>query len=205
MTGTFVSIHNGEVEAEKVVLNNNGEITSQSKLRNASGTIRFALPPSDPNAVLRRPQPVAPPAGVMIPITRQQNAFRPGTWNEVEILLDSDIIRGYLNDSSFSQKGTLSAATDDSENDFGPIALYVGKNTSVTFKNVAYKDLALIELPKDEVEKDSISNGSHRITTTGLRSLPISIKMARSISLRTLHLLTARPLLPSARSTPRKP
>jgi hypothetical protein len=48
-----------------------------------------------------------------------QNAFRLETWNEIEILLASDIVRSYLNDSSFSQKGALSAATDDSGNDFG--------------------------------------------------------------------------------------
>ncbi len=153
LTGTFVSIHDGNIDAEKIALNNSGEITRRNKLRDASGTIRFALSPSDPNAVLRRPQPVPSPVGVTMPIVLPQNAFRPGTWNEIEILLASDIVRGYLNDSSFSQKGTLSAATDDSDNDFGPIALYVGKNTSVSFKNIVYKDLALIESPKDEVGK----------------------------------------------------
>jgi hypothetical protein len=153
MTGTIVSIHSGKVEAEKVLLDSKGEIAARSKLRNASGTIRFAPPPSDPNAVLSRPQPVPPPAGVTMPIARPRNAFRPGAWNEVEILLDSDILRSYLNDSSFSQDGTLSAATDDVENDFGPIALYVGKNTSVTFKNLVYKDLALVESPRDEIGK----------------------------------------------------
>jgi hypothetical protein len=33
------------------------------------------------------------------------------------------------------------------------IALYVGKNTSVTFKSLVYKDLALVELAKDEIGK----------------------------------------------------
>jgi hypothetical protein len=153
ITGTFVSIHNDDVEAKKVVLNSLGEITSRSKLLNASGTIRFALPPSDQSGVLRRPQPVPAPSGVTMPIVRPQNAFRPNTWNEIEILLASDIVRGYLNDSSFSQKATLSAATNDGDNDFGPVALYVGKNTGVTFTNLVYKDLTLIDLPKDEVGK----------------------------------------------------
>ena len=139
------------MEAQKVTLNESGAIVSRHKLRNAGGTIRFAPPASDPNAVLRRPQPVPPPAGVTMPIVRPQNAFRPHEWNEIEILLDSDIMRGYLNDSSFSDKGTLSAATDDAENNFGPIALYVAKGSDVTFKNVAYKDLALLESPKDQV------------------------------------------------------
>lgn len=86
--------------------------------------------------------------GVTMPIVRPENAFRPNAWNEIEVLPASDIVRAYLNDSSFSQQGTLSAATDDGENDFGPFALYVGKNTSVIFKGVVYRDLALTELPK---------------------------------------------------------
>lgn len=151
MRGTFISIRNGAVEADKVALNSDGGITSREKLRNAGGTIRFAPAPSDSNNVLRRPQPVPPPMGVTMPIVRPENAFRPNAWNEIEVLLASDIVRAYMNDSSFSQQGTLSAATDDGENDFGPFALYVGKNTSVTFTGVVYRDLALTELPKQQV------------------------------------------------------
>lgn len=52
MRGTFISIRNGAVEADKVALNSDGEITSRDKLRNAGGTIRFAPAPSDSNNVL---------------------------------------------------------------------------------------------------------------------------------------------------------
>jgi hypothetical protein len=141
MRGTFISIRNGVVEDDKVELNGDCEITSREKLRNAGGTIRFAPAPLDSNRVLGRPQPVPPPAGVTMPIVRLENAFRPNAWNKIEVLLASDIARAYMNDSSFSQQGTLSVATDDSENDFGPFALYVGKNTSVIYKDLVYRDL----------------------------------------------------------------
>ena len=59
------------------------------------------------------------PPGVTIPIKRPQANFRDGDWNEIEILLDADIMRIYLNDDP----ERLSVATDDDDLDsYGPIS-----------------------------------------------------------------------------------
>jgi hypothetical protein len=149
--GTYLSIRGGEIELEKVTLNTTGAIVDRKKLRNAGGMIRFAPPTTDPDPMPRRPKAVAAPAGVTMPITRPESTFRAGEWNAIEILLDSDIIRSHVNGSSFGESGTLSAATDDQEQDFGPIALYVGKGGEVSFNQVSYKDLAVLESPRDQV------------------------------------------------------
>ena len=59
-----------------------------------------------------------------LPITMPHAHVRAGEWNELEVMLDADIIRAYLNDTG---RG-VSAATDNDDLDaYGPIALYVGK------------------------------------------------------------------------------
>lgn len=149
--GTFLSLLGGVLQAEAVTLNAGGVITDRQKLRDAGGTIRFAPPASSPNAVSRRPKPLAAPAGVTLPLTRPVTAFRPGEWNSLEVLLDSDILRAYLDDSSVGDPGPVSVATADKGEDYGPVALYVGKGTEVSFKNIGYRDIAMVEAPADQV------------------------------------------------------
>jgi Domain of Unknown Function (DUF1080)/FG-GAP-like repeat len=150
--GVFVSINGNEVEAYNLTLDASGKETQRVKLRFAGGQIRFAPPAPDPSAP-RPPRPQIPelpsaPPGVTIPITKPQQGIREGEWNQIEILLDADIVRGFLNDGG----GAVSAATDDMDS-YGPFALYVGRNCEVRFKDVAYKDLALHAEPREEVGK----------------------------------------------------
>ena len=81
-----------------------------------------------------------------IPIARPQQGIRDGEWNEIELLLDADILRAFMNDGG----GYASVATEEM-NGYGPIALYVGKDSEVRFKNVAFKDLAIKKDPPEEV------------------------------------------------------
>ena len=64
---------------------------------------RYAPPMPDPtaNSVSTRPytSEPAPPPGVTLPITMPHAHVREGEWNELEVMLDADIIRGYLNDT----------------------------------------------------------------------------------------------------------
>jgi hypothetical protein len=85
---------------------------------------------------------------VTIPITRPIQGIRQGEWNEIEPLLDANILRAFLNDGG----GQASVATEEMSG-YGPIALYVGKDSEVRFKDIAYKDLALKKDSPEEVGK----------------------------------------------------
>ena len=67
-------------------------------------------------------------------------------WNQVEVLLDAEIIRAFLNDGG----GEASAAAENMD-EYGPMALYVGPGSEVTFKDVAWKNLAIKSQPDEEV------------------------------------------------------
>lgn len=149
MQGTFLAITDGDLKGYTLTLDRDGNQVQQKELRSAGGQIRFAPPPPDPSAPARPVRlptlPSAPP-GVTIPISRPDQGIRKGEWNEIELLLDADILRAFMNNGG----GQASVATDEM-NGYGSIALYVGKGCEVRFKNVAYKDLAIKKDPPEEV------------------------------------------------------
>lgn len=142
--GVLLAIKDGETEAFAVTLDAAGNETHRDKLRLAGGMIRYA-PPAKAAPERQRPLPAAP-AGVTLPIERTTASIRNDEWNEIEILLDADIMRSYLNDDG----GRNSVATNDMDS-YGPIALYVGKGSEVQFKNISYKDLAFKVDPVERV------------------------------------------------------
>lgn len=149
MQGSYLSIKGDELKGYDLTLDKDGKEIQRKELRLAGGQIRFAPPPPVPSApahpVTYPAFPSAPP-GVTIPITRPQRGIRQGEWNEVELLLDADILRTFMNDGG----GQASVATENM-NGYGPIALYVGPDSEVRFKDVAYKDLAIKKDPPEEV------------------------------------------------------
>ena len=150
MKGVFLEIKDDGIKAYSLAFDASGKEIQRTALRFAGGQIRFAPPPPDPNAPprppFRFPPFPAPPPGVTLPVERPKQGIRSNDWNEIEILLDADIIRAFLNDGG----GQASAATDDMDG-YGPIALFVGANSEVTFKDVSYKDLAMKFYPKEQV------------------------------------------------------
>jgi Domain of Unknown Function (DUF1080)/FG-GAP-like repeat len=150
MTGTYLSVKGHALQAENMTLGADGDILAHESLRAAGGQIRFALPEADPTALpgaVRAGGQEGEP-GIALPVTRPHSGIRDGEWNEIEILLDANIMRGRLNDTG----PAVSVATaDDDMNSYGPFALYVGKDSEVRFKSVAYKDLALRAQPMEKV------------------------------------------------------
>jgi hypothetical protein len=145
--GTYLSVTGSAFAAENLTLDATGTIVDRAKLRDAAGMIRFAPPRFDPTT-LPPPVRVFTPSVPALPITHSGALFREGGWNEMEVLLDASILRGYLNDSYHA----LSVATDQDDIDsYGPIALFVGKGSEVRFKDVSYKDLAIRVQPREEV------------------------------------------------------
>ena len=109
--------------------------------------LRCLIQPRYP--VSMRPYASEPaPPGVTLPVTMPHAHVREGEWNELEVMLDADIIRGYLNDTG---RGSERRHHDDDLDAYGPIALYVGKGTEVRFKDVSYKDLAIKVQPLEKV------------------------------------------------------
>jgi hypothetical protein len=149
MQGVFLSITDGGMEAYNLRLDGSGKELERTKLRPAGGQIRFA-PPAEEAARARRPAgfPAPPPmpGGIENPIPRPVQGIQKDQWNDVEILLDADIVRGFLNNGG----GQVSAATEDMDS-YGPVALYVGPGSEVCFKDVAYKDLAEKTNPLEQV------------------------------------------------------
>jgi hypothetical protein len=152
MKGTYLSIQGGQLEAESLTLDDRGNIVAQMKLRNAVGQIRFAPPQADPIAsqYASQAQNDEPPHPANVPFKFPDLSLRKGEWNEVEIQLDADIMRTYLNNAP--ERSQISAATDDDDMDsYGPIALFVAKGSEVRFKDVSYKDIAIRKQPLEEV------------------------------------------------------
>ena len=142
--GIYVSLSPGDVASYRLVLDSQGRELQREKLIWAGAQVRVAAPPADGRARGPFVRP-APPAIVTIPAPNGE--LRPGEWNRVEILLDANIVRLFINDGAESAAGGLA---DDSAGRYGPVALYVGGTGEVRFQDVAYRDLAFKHAPQEQ-------------------------------------------------------
>ena len=107
MKGVYVELPGDGVQAGSyaVTLDANGKELTRERLTRANGTVRF-LPPVDPNA----PPPGGSGRGAgrggssgnslppNSPYTRPDYSYKAGEWNALELLLDANILRAWLND-----------------------------------------------------------------------------------------------------------
>ncbi|MEO5740932.1 MAG: family 16 glycoside hydrolase [Vicinamibacterales bacterium] len=141
--GVFVSLNEGDLAAYRVTMDRQGLQTSKERLRGpGGGQLRVALPPPEPAAAGGRaagPAPGLPPfpGGIASPIPRPSTSLRSGDWNTIELVLDANILRAFLNDAG----GIGDAAAETAYGAYGPFALYIGGTGDVRFKDVSYKDL----------------------------------------------------------------
>jgi hypothetical protein len=138
MKGFYVSLTDGDPAIYKVTLDAEGKELTRDKLKPAGGTFRFAAAAQASNQI----------AGIQR--GRGAPVLRPDDWNEIQIILDSDIARASFNGAA----GGMGGATDDNMAGYGPVALYAGGSGEVRFKDVAFKDL----LPKLEPKEKVSSN-----------------------------------------------
>jgi Domain of Unknown Function (DUF1080)/FG-GAP-like repeat len=147
MKGIFVSLNAEETAPYRLVLDADGREVSREKLKAGGGMTRIA-PPPDPNA------PIAGRGGggrgrggtgPVLPIARPSTAYRPGDWNQVEILIDENMVHTYLNDG-----GDSAGIAEEADGAYGPIALYIGAG-EVRFKDIAYRDLAMRDNAAEQV------------------------------------------------------
>jgi hypothetical protein len=142
MKGIFVSLNEGDLAAYRMTLDANGAQTSKEPLRApGGGQLRVApAPPSPAPAAARAggpPQIPAFPGGIASPIPRPRIGLRAGEWNTIELVLDANILRSFLNDAG----GISDGVAEPDYGTFGPFALYVGGTGEVRFKSVSHKNL----------------------------------------------------------------
>ena len=146
LKGVFVSLNEGDLAAYRVTLDRQGAQTSKERLRGpGGGQLRVALAAAESSAgrvrsarARRRAAPLPPfPGGISSPIPRPNTGLRAGDWNTIELVLDANILRAFLNDAGWI--GDSVAETEYGA--YGPFALYVGGTGEVRFKDVSHKDL----------------------------------------------------------------
>ncbi|HWC95936.1 MAG TPA: FG-GAP-like repeat-containing protein [Candidatus Sulfopaludibacter sp.] len=151
MKGIYVSLAEGDIAPYRVTLDARGQELTRERLRYAGGMVRVA-PPADPNAAARGGGRGGAGGrgrggtGPVLPIARPVAGLHPDEWNQVEVLLEANIVRSYINES-----GETGGAADEDAGRFGPMALYVGGSGEVRYKNVAFKDLAMKVTPAEKV------------------------------------------------------
>jgi hypothetical protein len=144
MKGVFVSLNEGDLAAYRVTIDRQGAQTSKERLRGpGGGQLRVALPPPNPappaaGARAGGPPGLPPfPGGMASPIPRPNAGLRANDWNTIEVVLDANILRAFLNDAG----GIGDSVAETEYGAYGPFALYVGGTGDVRFKDVSYKDL----------------------------------------------------------------
>lgn len=146
MKGIYLSLKEGDVASYRVTLDSNGRETGRTKLRPGGGQMRIAPPPAPRDTPPARTNSLAPPSGVTLPIAKPETGLRAGQWNDIEIVLDANIIRPFLNDGGLTAGGVA----DEEAGRFGPIALHVASGEA-RFKNLAYCDLEGKIFPAEQV------------------------------------------------------
>lgn len=148
MKGTFVSLAADDVAPYRITFDSEGQELTREKLRFGGGQMRIASPSgtSGTGRGGRGGRGRGAAGGPTLPVTRPVTDFRPDDWNQVEILLDANIVRAFLNNG-----GENGGVADDEAGRYGPLALYTGGSGKVSFKEIAYKDLAVKETPREQV------------------------------------------------------
>ena len=148
--GIFISLNEGDLASYRVTLDANGKELQREPLRFGGGMNRIA-PSPDPDRPGRGGGRGrggrGPVATVSLPIERPNTALRPGEWNQIEVFLDANIVRSFLNNGGEVADGVA----EDDAGRYGPFALYAGGTGEVRFKSIAYKDLGLKETPVEHV------------------------------------------------------
>ena len=144
LKGVFVSLNEGDLAAYRVSLDRQGNQLSKERLRApGGGQLRVAPPPQPAPAAAAGGRAGGPPAipplpgGIASPIPRPATGLRAADWNTIEVVLDANILRSFLNDLG----GIQDAVAEPEHGAYGPLALYVGGTGEVRFKDVSSKDL----------------------------------------------------------------
>jgi hypothetical protein len=161
--GVFVSISETP-GAFAVTLDTQGRVRTKEPLERGGGTVRALAPPPPPGAPADPGRAGSPGRGgpgrggggrgatdppERSPYTRPDYVFRPGEWNTLESILDTNILRSWLNDGP--EAGVASGRVDDQIARYGRVGLYAGGTTAVRYRAIETKDLARRVRSDDQV------------------------------------------------------
>ena len=161
--GVYVSLPDGQNAAGSfaVTLDSQGHELTREPLKPGGGMIRMVVPPpagqqgagrgparggSGRGGRGRGPGNGMPPDS---PYVRPDYSYKPNEWNPLEIILDANILRAWVNDGP--EAGTTNGQADEDVASYGPVALYVGGTGEVRFKQIELKDLGRRVLPAEQV------------------------------------------------------
>ncbi len=143
--GVYLSLKTDDVGLYTVSLDASGKILNKEPLRPAGGIwYRLTPPPAeDTRSVGNFRRPETP--DVYRPIGPPNTQYRQGIWNQVEVFLDLNTIRTFLNDGR-----EIGGAADEFLEGYGPVALYAAGEGTVRFKDLGIKDIAIRFTPKEK-------------------------------------------------------
>lgn len=145
----MISVAEGELQAFNIHFDKKGNELKREELRYARGIIRKAPPKPEPsenenNGQRRgdRRRPAGPE--IALPLERPSNEYQAGEWNQLEVFMDLDMVRTFLNDGS-----TLSNAIDELGDGYGSFGIYISGKGAASIDEFAYKDLSIRFTPKE--------------------------------------------------------
>ena len=162
--GVYVALPADEnpAAAFALKLDPQGRELQRQPLNRGFGTVRFIAPPSENGRGGQAPPagrgggrssggrgfgPGALPPGS--PYVRPAFAYRPDDWNPLEIILDANYLRVWINDGP--EGGSTNGQADEDIAKYGPVALYAGGTGEVRFKQIELKDLGRRFQPEEQV------------------------------------------------------
>jgi hypothetical protein len=162
--GVYVSLPDGQNPAGTfaVTLDSQGHELTREPLKYGGGMVRMVVPAPAGGAgrgparggsgrgpggrgAGRGPGGMPPDS----PYQRPDYSYKPNEWNPLEIILDANILRAWVNDGP--EAGTTNGEADETVASYGPVALYVGGTGEVRFKQIELKDLGRRVLPAEQV------------------------------------------------------
>ena len=179
MKGIYVSLNEGEQSAFAVTLDPSGKELTRERLRPGGGLMRVAPtaaeaaataaargargggPAGAPGAANPAGRGAAPggtggrgrgvlPSGAELPNLAEPSAFKPDDWNDLDVVIDANILRLWMNKGGGNAAGTGGAA-DEELGSFGPIALFAGGTGEVRFRDVSYRDLSVKPIAPEQL------------------------------------------------------
>src|SRR5882757_2538199 len=148
--GVLVSVKGGEVASYAIAFEKNGKELKREELKRPGGypLVRMATV-ADTNSAARsgnRNRNGSRRSDANLPLVHPDTSYRSNDWNQIEIVLDLNITRSFLNDGGQSAVGIA----DDAAGRFGPVALFVAGAGEVRFKDFGCKDFSTKFLPEEK-------------------------------------------------------
>ena len=163
-SGLYVSMTPDDLGAYAVTLDATGKELSRQKLEktDSEGGLASPMGANMPDEILKFMQsgglnPLPLPAGIDFPdLARPSNAYRPGDWNAMNLILYGNMIDPALGAGGFigPRSGLERSAVPSGLGTYGPVALYVGGSGEVQFKDVQYRDLDVLKTHEEHLSPE---------------------------------------------------